>query len=488
MKILLLNPPFLPRYTRPSRSPCVARGGTFYYPYFLAYACGTLEKNGFDDVKLIDAIANEWNHEKTIEFVKSLKPNLIIIDTSTPSIYNDIEIVTKIKKELPEMHITLVGTHPTRATDETFTLSQTIDSICRGEYDFTVIDLAKSIEEGKSLHGIKGLSFRENGSIINNESRELIKNLDELPFVSEVYKKHLGMEGIKKYFYASLRYPQITILTARGCPYNCSFCNIPFKASYRARSPENVVEEFEYIQNELPEVKEVMIEDDTFPVSKERTIETCDLLIKKKIKLTWSCNARVNTDFETLQTMKKAGCRLLCVGFESPVQGILDIVHKKTTAEIQLQFMEDCRKIKLLVNGCFILGMPGDTKETIRETIEFAKKLNPDTAQFYSAYAYPGTEMWKWAKENGCLTSEDYSKLITEEGYHQGNINLPDITSEEADKLCRQALKEFYLRKNYLIPKFRQIITNLDETKRTLISGKTFFRHILLPQSQKTSP
>jgi len=488
MRILLLNPPFLPRYTRASRSPCVAKGGTFYYPYFLAYACGALEKNGFDgQVKLVDAVANGWNREETITFVKSFKPNLVVIDTSTPSIYNDVEVATKIKEVLPEAHINLVGTHPTRVTEETFELSKAIDSICRDEYDYTLVDLAKAIEKGKSLKGIKGLSFREDGEIIHNKPRERIKNLDELPFVSAVYKKHFGTEGIKKYFYASLKHPQVTILTARGCPYNCSFCNIPFKASYRARSPENVVEEFEYIQNELPEVKEVMIEDDTFPVNKERTLEICRLLKERGVKLSWSCNARVNTDFETLKAMKDAGCRLLCVGFESPVQSILDNVHKRTTAEMQLKFMEDCRKIGLLVNGCFILGMPGETKETIRETIEFAKKLNPDTAQFYSLFAYPGTELWEWAKKNGYLTSERYDALLTKEGYHKGNVNLPGLPAEEADKMCKQALKEFYLRREYIFYKFKQVITNFDEAKRTLMAGKVFFKHIL-PQPQAASP
>jgi radical SAM superfamily enzyme YgiQ (UPF0313 family) len=185
--------------------------------------------------------------------------------------------------------------------------------------------------------------------------------------------------------------------------------------------------------------------------------------------------------------MKDAGCRLLCVGFESPVQSILDNVHKRTTAEMQLKFMEDCRKIGLLVNGCFILGMPGETKETIRETIEFAKKLNPDTAQFYSLFAYPGTELWEWAKKNGYLTSERYDALLTKEGYHKGNVNLPGLPAEEADKMCKQALKEFYLRRKYIFYKFKQVITNFDEAKRTLMAGKVFFKHIL-PQPQAASP
>lgn len=484
----MLNPPFLPKFTRQSRSPCVAKGGTLYYPYFLAYACGALEKNGFDgNVKLVDTVVKKWSHEDTVKFAKKIRPDLVIIDTSTPSIYRDVEIASKIKDQLPNTHISLVGTHPTRMTKGTFALSKNIDSICRDEYDLTVIDLAKVIESGKSLKTVDGISFRKSGKIINNKVRKRMtsKELDELPFVSEVYKKHLD---IKDYFYASLMYPQVTILTARGCPYNCSFCNIPFKSSYRARSTENVIDELDYIQEELPQVREVMIEDDTFPVSKKRTLEICGTIKKRKIKLPWSCNARVNMDLETLKAMKEANCRLMCVGFESPVQTILNNVHKRTTAEMQLKFMDDCRKIGLLVNGCFILGMPGDTKQTIRETIEFAKKLNPDTAQFYSLYAYPGTELWEWAKKNKLLTSERYDALITKDGYHRSNVNLPQLSAKEADEMCKQALKEFYLRKDYILLKFKQIITNFEEAKRTFISGKTFFKHLFIPQPQAASP
>lgn len=486
MKILALNPPYFPKYSRQSRSPCVTKGGTFYMPYFLSYMVGVLEKNDFE-VKLIDAVANEWSHEDTVRFVQEFKPELVVIDTSTPSIFNDVEITSRIKSVLPSTHITLVGTHPSRVTEQTFGLSESIDSICRGEYDYTILDLAKAIESGKPFKIVDGLSFRINGNIIHNKEREFIKNLDEIPFVSEVYEKHFGMKGIKKYFYASLRWPQITLLTARGCPYSCSFCNIPFKSSYRSRSPENVVEEFEYIQNKLPEVKEIMIEDDTFPVSKERTIKICDLLIEKKIKLTWSCNARVNTDFATLKKMKDAGCRLLCVGFETPTQEVLDNIHKKTTKDLQIKFMEDTKKIKLLVNGCAILGLPGDTKETVKKTVEFSKKLNPDTMQFYSLYAYPGTELWEWAKQNDYLVTEDYSKLLTKDGQHFSNVSQPGLSNEEATELCNKALKQFYLRPGYIFPKLFQIITSFEETKRTFISSKTFFRHLFIRNLQSNN-
>jgi len=474
MKILLLNPPFHPRYSRQSRSPCVTKGGTFYYPYFIAYAVGNLEKHGFD-VRLADGVANGWGEKETLDFVGQLNPDLAVIDTSTPSIYNDVSIASKIK-DAGVTHVSLVGTHPTRLPEQTLNLSKSIDSICRGEYDETVVDLAGAIERNKPLKNVKGLTFRSGPRIIHNPDRPLIKDLDSLPFVSGVYKKHLD---IKKYFYASLRWPQVTILTARGCPYNCSFCNIPFKSSYRYRSPENVVEEFEYIQNELPEVKEVMIEDDTFPVLKERTEKICNLLIEKKIKLKWSCNARVNTDFETLSLMKKANCRLLCIGFETPMQNVLDNIHKNTTKQLQADFMKNTKKIGLLVNGCFMLGLPGDTRESIRETIEFAKEMNPDTAQFYPLMVYPGTEAYEWAKNSGCLETEDYSQWISKEGLHSTTVSQPGLPAGELLKICDSARREYYVRRKYIISKMGQMIAHPGEFGRTMKSLRTFSRHVI---------
>jgi radical SAM superfamily enzyme YgiQ (UPF0313 family) len=434
-----------------------------------------LEKENFK-VKLIDAVAKEWDHGETINFVKKYKPDFIVIDTSTPSIYNDVNIGSEIKETLPNTHVTLVGTHPTNLPEQTLNLSEKIDSICRGEYDITVVELAKAIEGGKELSKVKGISYRRNKKIVHNPDRELIKNLDILPFVSGVYKRHLN---IKDYFYASLTYPQVTILTARGCPYSCSFCPIPFKDSYRARSIENVVNEFEYIQEKLSEVKEVMIEDDTFPVSKKRTIDLCNLMIKRGIKLKWSCNARVNMDLETLKKMKEAGCRLLCVGFETPKRNVLNNIHKKTTKQMQVDFMRNAKKAGLLVNGCFILGLRGDNKETIRNTIEFAKELNPDTAQFYPLMVYPGTEDYEWAKRNRYLTTEDFSEWLTKEGLHNCVITREGLDAEELVRMCDKARKEFYTRPSYIFSKVKQSIVHPGEFKRNLKSAKIFLRYLI---------
>ena len=475
MKILMLNPPFIPKYSRQSRSPAKTKGGTIYFPYFLAYAAGVLEKNGFN-VKLLDAVAKDLSHDETLDVIKKFNPSLVVVDTSTPSIINDVEFASRIKKKLENVHVNLVGTHPTHLPEETLKMSDKIDSVCVWEYDYTVRDLAIALEKGMDLKNVEGLCFRGGKKIVKNKSRTLIQNLDDLPFVSEVYKKHLN---IKDYFYASVEYPQVTILTARGCPYNCTFCNSPFKASYRFRSVENVIQELEFIKNELPEVREVMIEDETFPAVKSRTIKLCDEIIKRKINMKWSCNARVNTDFETLKTMKKAGCRLLCVGFESPVQGILDSIKKGTTKNTQIEFMNNCNKLGLLVNGCFILGLPGDTKETIINTIEFAKLLNPDTAQFYPLMVYPGLPAYEWAKQKKYLTTEDYSKWLTKEGWHNCVLDRPDLLGEELLKMCDKARMEFYLRPKYFIKRLKFLARGKGEIKRVIIGGNTFFRYLI---------
>lgn len=471
MKVFLLNPPFFKGYSRQSRSPCVTKGGTFYYPYFLAYATGALEKAGHE-VRLVDAVARKIDCGGVIEEARKFNPGLVVLDTSTPSIYNDVEVASLIKEALPSAHITLVGTHPTALPDETLALSPSVDSLCLGEYDHTLVELA---EGGTSLAKVKGLCYRSNNKVYKNAPQELIKDLDELPFVSQVYKKHLN---IKDYFYASLLYPQVTILTARGCPYNCSFCNSPYKNSYRPRGVENVLDEFEYIQRELPEVKEVMIEDETFPARKKRTLEFCFGLRERGIKLRWSCNARVNTDEETLEAMKGAGCRLLCVGFETPTQLALDSVHKGTTKELQLRFMDNARRLGLLVNGCFMLGLPGDSVKSITETIDFAKTLNPDTAQFYPLMVYPGTEAYRWAKEEGYLLTEDYSKWIDTEGRHATTVSYPGLSNEDLVKLCDNARLEFYLRREYILYKAKQALSSPSEALRTLKSAKTFFRYL----------
>jgi len=473
----VLNPPFLPKFSRSSRSPAVAKGGTIYFPIWLAYATAVLEKEGHN-VKLIDAPAEGMGEKEVMSVVKSFMPELVVIDTATASIYSDVNFLEKIKNESGSYGI-LVGTHPSALPEETIKISNKIDAIARGEYDYTVRDLAAELERGgKEFEKIDGLSFRKSGKIIHNKNRALIENLDEIPFVSKVYKKHLN---IKNYFYSANLYPEITIISGRGCPFQCTYCLLPQTMNgrgYRKRGVDNLLAEFEYIKENFPEVKEIFVEDDTFTADPVRVDEFCRKKVEAGNKLLWSCNARADVKLETLQQMKKAGCRLLCVGVESGEQEILNNIKKGTNIEGIRQFMKDTKKAGILVHGCFMLGNKGDTKETIRKTVDFAIELEPDTAQFFPIMVYPGTEAYDWVKKEGFLVSEDFTKWLDEEGNHNCMVSRPDLSNKELVEECNKGRKRFYMRPKYILSKFIQIFTHPQEAPRIFKSTKTFLKHL----------
>jgi radical SAM superfamily enzyme YgiQ (UPF0313 family) len=269
MRILTLNPPFLPKFSREQRSPAVTKSGTLYYPMWLAYATGVLESDGFQ-VTLLDAPAQGSTVEQVMDFVREFNPAMVVVDTSTPSIYNDVQVASEIKKSLPECTIVLVGPHVSALPDDTLAIDAAIDVVALGEYDYTVRDLARALRDREAFTDVLGITYRKNGKIVQNEDRPLIDDLDALPFVSQVYSKHLN---IKDYFYAICQHPEVTIITGRGCPHRCTYCVYPqtFQGrTYRPRSPENVAKEFEFIAQNFPFVKEIFIEDDTFPVDRKR--------------------------------------------------------------------------------------------------------------------------------------------------------------------------------------------------------------------------
>ncbi|MBU1289748.1 B12-binding domain-containing radical SAM protein [Patescibacteria group bacterium] len=477
MKILLLNPPFKKRFSRTSRSPSVTRGGTIYYPFWLAYTAGVLDKEGFD-LTIIDAPAENYNLSHVLEKTIKFQPQLIVIDTSTPSIFNDIKVAERLKKLLPNAFIVLVGTHPSAVPEETLGFSNKIDAVAKGEYDYTIRDLAYCLKNKDGLEKVDGLIFRKNSQIIINQPRILIENLDEIPFVSQVYKKYFN---IKKYFFAASDYPFVMMITGRGCPFRCFFCVYPqtfHSRKYRFRSPENVVKEFEYIVENLPEVKEIGIEDDTFTADRKRTVKICQLLIERQIKMKWYCNVRADLDLATMKWMKKAGCHLLTIGFESGNQNVLNNIHKGITIEQIKEFTKNARKTDILVHGCFMAGNPGETKETLEETLTLAKEINCDSMQFYPLIVYPGTEAYQWAKENKYLISSDYRQWATKEGMYNCILNFPHLSSQEILNYCNRATREYYLRPAYILMKIKQMILHPQEIGRTIKSAKTFFKYL----------
>jgi len=478
MKILLLNPPFLKNFSRPQRSPAVTKSGTLYFPIWLAYAAGVLEDAGFE-VDLIDAPADGFDFDYCLQRAKQLAPNLIVLDTSTPSIYNDVEIAGKLKDALPGSFVVLVGTHVSALPEETLDIDDRVDAIARHEYEYTLRDLAAALKNNGDLHNVEGLVFRDNGRFVHTPKRPYIENLDELPFVSRVYKKFLRIE---KYFNPNALYPMVTIITSRGCPFPCTFCVYPqtlMGRAFRLRSIENVVAEMQYVVENFPQAKAIFFEDDTLTVNKKRCKELAELIIEKRIKISWTANARVGLDYDTMRVMREAGCRSLCVGFESGSQRLLDNIKKKITIEQMGQFMSDAKRAKMLIHGCFIAGLPGETPQTLAETLEVAKKLAPDTVQFYPVMVYPGTEAYTWYKERGLIQTTDFSKWLTGEGLHNTVTSTEDLSSQDLVSFCDSARRKFYLRPRYILYKLGQMIRHPREIRRTFKAVRTFTKYLI---------
>ena len=251
MKITFINPPFKTEYgkfSRESRSPCIGHSGVLYYPLWLIYAALVVKNEGFD-IEFYDACAKRTDAQETINLLDSkIKDSrLIVLDTSTPSIFSDVAFGAMLKKKYPQAFILLVGTHPSATVEETMAINPLIDGIARKEYDYIVRDLAFTLRDGRKLSEVKGLSYRENEKVINNPDAEFITDLDKIPYASKFIREYLDVHD---YVFAAAAFPSIQIFTGRGCPARCNFCVYPQTMhghNYRLRSVDNVVGEFEYI-------------------------------------------------------------------------------------------------------------------------------------------------------------------------------------------------------------------------------------------------
>lgn len=478
MKILLLNPPFLNKYSKSSRSPAVTKSATIYFPLWLSYAAGVLDKKGYD-LMLIDGPARCISKEVCLEKIKEFDPDFIVIDTSTASINNDLAYTKTIKEALPNVKTCLVGTHVSATVKEILPkCTNYVDFIARHEYDYTLPEIAQVIEGKMSLADVKGISYCENGELKETPNREYIRNLDELPFVSEVYKKYLDY---KDYFYAHVNFPTISIFSSRGCPSKCFYCmysQVMFGKGYRKRSAKNLFDEMVYITKNFPEVTEILIDDDNFAVDQENVKEFCKLMIEKRINLKWVVQCRVTLQYETMVLMRKAGCRLVVVGYESGSQKVLDGMHKGITLDMSRKFNAAAKKAKMRVHGCFMVGNPGETKGTMQETLNFAKSLTMDTVQFFPLMLYPGTEAYEWAKKNNYIKANSYDEWIKPDGMHNCVLSTPEVSSQELVEFCNYARRKFYLRPSYILMKAGQCLTNWGDFKRTLKAFGTFRKYL----------
>lgn len=500
MRVLFLNPPFHARYSREQRSPAVTKSGTLYYPKWLATAAGVAIKNGHE-VDLVDAPAGGYSVQAVIDRIEAKNIEAVVCDTSTPSIINDVHVIEALLAANPSLHVLLVGRHVSSLPKETLRMSSSLQAVAIREYEYTVRDWLAAKSCGADLSTVDGLVWRhpETGEIISNKQRAAIENLDELPFVTEVYKRFLHTPD---YFYGHSLWPLVVFDTSRGCPYHCSFCVYPqtFSGhSMRFRSVANVADEFEFVAREMPEIKTVMLEDDTFIVSKPRTLELAKELIRRGNKLPFDANCRADIGADTaelLPTLHKAGARLFCVGFESGDVEVINGMHKNNDDRRDAKYHEEahrfvrrCHDSGIMVHGCFMVGNLNETPASMEKTLNFAKKLRPDTAQFFPIMVYPGTVAYQEAKKRDYIQIENWDAWLTKDGLHNSVVTLPNITHEELVSFCDRARRSFYLAPSYLLYKLRQSLTDRRELQRNVKGFVTLSKYLVKgSQHDKTAP
>ncbi len=487
INVFFINPPFLYRFSREQRSPAVTKSDTLYFPKWLSLAAGYVEKFG-NNINLIDCPADGISIDEAIDRIKSFNTNLVVIDTSTPSINSDLAFAKRLKDNIYNIKIAMVGRHISALAKDLASQHKYIDFFCRKEYEITISQIADYIKNKINISEIKGVTYycKKRDIIIENPPQDLI-NLDDIPFVTKIYKRFLKIEN---YFYGHSLWPLVVLDTSRGCPYKCSFCVYPQTFSghtVRFRSNKNVADEFAWIMKNLPFVKSVMLEDDTFIINKKRTDLLCDELIKinNKLKIDSNCRVDSSISLELLKKWKKAGGRLFCVGFESGNTDVLKKMIKTNNVKKTESYLKDteifvnsCKRAKIMLHGCFMIGNLNETKQTLYDTLKLALKLDIDTAQFFPIMVYPGTTAYKQAKNEGLIKSENYDDWITPKGLHNSVVNLKNITHDELVQFSDYARRKFYLRFNYILKKTLQSIKNYDEFRRNFKSFKKLIKYL----------
>src|SRR5579862_3055703 len=446
---------------------------SFWFPTWLAQPAALVP-----DSRVVDAPADDLTVEHCLKIARDF--DLVIMHTSTPSFPSDAKFAELLKKDNPQVRIGLVGAKVMVEPAASLQAAPAVDFICREEFDYTCRDVAA----GLPLDSIDGVSYRSaTGQIVHNAPRATIENMDALPFVAPVYKRDLKIEN---YFIGYLKHPYVSLYTGRGCRSKCTFCLWPQTVGghrYRVRSAQNVIEEVKWIKENLPQVKEIMFDDDTFTDSSNLPRVEAIARGMGELGMTWSCNAKANVPYDTLKVMKDNGLRLLLVGYESGDDAILHNIKKGLRTDIARRFAQDCRRLGVTVHGTFILGLPGETAESIRKTIEFAKEINPHTVQVSLAAPYPGTTLHAQAVANGWLQESQAYQLVNDKGVQLAAISYPHLSKEEIFHSMEVFYKRFYFRPSKIWEIVREMATSWEMTRRRLREGAEFFRFLRAHQA-----
>ncbi len=428
--VTLVNPPY----------PSGSHQHPPFTPLGLGYLAAVLEKNQYK-IDVIDCQALRFTYEEFRSEISTRKrqPEIVGI-TSTTLTYKSALQIAKIAKEVWPNCLTLLGgSHVSFWDDKALQECPSLDIVVRKEGENTMLELAERVEAGKNYHDVLGITCRKDGEIVKNPDRAYIENLDELPFPAH----HLWpIERLRKH--GTVIFP---LMTSRGCIYWCDFCTAVrmFGRRYRMRSPKNVVEELEYLQKTFG-AHQFTFYDDAFTVDQERAAEICREIKKRKMKIEWDCETRVDmVTKELLRTMKEAGCFAVWFGVESGSQKVLDAMRKGISTVQTIKAFKWAKEVGLMTVANVVLGFPGETKETIWETVKFIDRIKPSDVGYYIATPYPGTPLYEQVVKDGLLKTTDFNKFDTATPV----FDVGTMTGEELREMRERAFQRFYLRPGY---------------------------------------
>ncbi len=464
LKTLFLHPPSYAGFDGGAGSRYQARREirSFWYPTWLAQPAALVPGS-----RLVDAPPDGLTLDDTLPLARQF--DLAVLHTSTPSFAHDVRVAEALKAENPALRIGFVGAHVAVNPDRALQRSEAIEFVARNEFDLTVQEVAQD----RPLQTILGLSYRRDGKVHHMPERPILEDMDRLPFVVDVYRRDLTIEH---YAIGYLLHPYVSLYTGRGCRSKCTFCLWPQTVGghrYRTRSVEHVVREIALAARYFPRVKEYFFDDDTFTDDLPRAEAIARGL--GKLGVTWSCNAKANVPEATLRVLRDNGLRLLLVGYESGNQAILNNIKKGIRLDVARRFTRDARALGIKIHGTFILGLPGETRETIQATIRFAQEIDPDTIQVSLAAPYPGTELYRQARENGWLAGDG---LVDDRGTQVSALSYPDLDNTEIASSTEEFYRRFYFRPQKMFAMARDMIANPSIIGRRLTEGRQFLQYM----------
>ena len=464
LRTLFLHPPSYEGFDGGAGSRYQARREirSFWYPTWLAQPAALVPGSRLvdappDGLALADVRPLAREHE------------LAVLHTSTPSFPYDVKVAEALKAENPRLRIGFVGAHVAVHPEDALAASGAIEFVARNEFDFTIREIA----EGRPLADVLGLNYRTNGTVHRTPERPVLEDMDALPSVVDVYKRDLTVEN---YVIGYLLHPYLSLYTGRGCRSKCTFCLWPQTVGgqrYRTRSVDHVVDEIARARRLFPQVREFFFDDDTFTDDLPRAEAIARGL--GRLGVTWSCNAKANVPHDTLKVLKDNGLRLLLVGYESGDQEILDNIKKGLRLDVARRFTRDCHALGVTIHGTFILGLPGETRETIAETIRYAREIDPDTVQVSIAAPYPGTAMYREALDNGWLQGQ---ALVDGRGLQQSALSYPHLPGAEIFDAVETFYRRFYFRPRKIFAIAREMARDRRVMARRLREGVEFVRFL----------